>query len=137
MSAAVHSTEVFVPPINFSMLCPGVYRSGYPTKKNFRFLNALRLKSICYLCPEEYSQSNMKFCEENGINVLRFPMEGNKEPFVDIPELSVHRALSALCDAQKPPSADPFTQRETSHRHYMRVSARTRGWSFTSVFDSI
>jgi len=38
--------EVFVPPLNFAMVAPGVYRSGYPNKKNFPFLKKLKLKSI-------------------------------------------------------------------------------------------
>ena len=35
-----------VPPINFAMVVPGVYRSGHPNKKNFGFLRRLRLKGI-------------------------------------------------------------------------------------------
>ena len=37
---------VLVPPLNFAMVAPGVYRSGYPNKKNFPFLRKLGLKSI-------------------------------------------------------------------------------------------
>jgi hypothetical protein len=36
----------FVPPINFSMVCPGICRSGYPNKKNFPFLKKIGIKSI-------------------------------------------------------------------------------------------
>jgi hypothetical protein len=34
------------PPPNFGMVAEGVYRSGYPTPKNFSFLKSLKLKSI-------------------------------------------------------------------------------------------
>jgi hypothetical protein len=37
---------LFIPPLNFSMVAKGVYRSGYPNKKNHRFLTKLGLKSI-------------------------------------------------------------------------------------------
>jgi len=40
-------------PENFSMVAPGVYRSGFPKKKHFPFLSErLRLKSIIFLAPE-------------------------------------------------------------------------------------
>ncbi|RSH90062.1 hypothetical protein EHS25_001395 [Saitozyma podzolica] len=38
-----------VPPINFSLVAPGVYRSGHPNKKNFGFLRRLKLRGIMYL----------------------------------------------------------------------------------------
>jgi hypothetical protein len=39
---------VVVPPINFSMVAPGIYRSGHPNKKNSGFLRGLALKGIMY-----------------------------------------------------------------------------------------
>ena len=38
--------EALVPPENFAMVCPGVYRSGFPKKRNFRFLEGLGLKTV-------------------------------------------------------------------------------------------
>jgi tyrosine-protein phosphatase SIW14 len=35
-----------VPPLNFAMIAPGVYRSGHPNKQNFAFLRKLGLKTI-------------------------------------------------------------------------------------------
>jgi tyrosine-protein phosphatase SIW14 len=129
------SAEVFVPPINFAMLCSGVYRSGYPTKKNFRFLQAMKLRSICYLCPEEYGQTNMKFCEEHGVNVLRFPMEGNKEPFVDIPEGIVHRVLSALCDTRNHPIMIHCNKGKHRTGTICGCLRKVQGWSLVSILD--
>jgi tyrosine-protein phosphatase SIW14 len=40
---------VLVPPLNFALVGPGVYRSGYPNRKNFEFLKKLQLKSILYV----------------------------------------------------------------------------------------
>ena len=37
---------VIVPPMNFSMINDGVYRSGYPNSKNFGFLLTLKLKTV-------------------------------------------------------------------------------------------
>ncbi|GBG77434.1 hypothetical protein CBR_g23883 [Chara braunii] len=38
--------ELFIPPLNFAMVDKGVYRSGYPNKRNLTFLNKLGLRSV-------------------------------------------------------------------------------------------
>jgi hypothetical protein len=35
-----------VPPENFAVVCPGVYRCGFPKKRNFRFMETLQLKTV-------------------------------------------------------------------------------------------
>jgi len=41
--------ELLIPPLNFAMVAPGVYRSGYPNKRNFTFMKKLGLKNIMYV----------------------------------------------------------------------------------------
>ncbi len=38
--------EEYYPTENFSLVANGIYRSAFPKKKNFKFLNKLGLKSI-------------------------------------------------------------------------------------------
>lgn len=38
--------ELFLPPLNFSMVDYGVFRSGFPDTANFAFLQTLGLRSI-------------------------------------------------------------------------------------------
>lgn len=133
-SSAAHR-EPLVPTINFSMVCPGVYRSGYPTKKNYSFLCALRLRSILYLCPEDYAESNLKFCEENGIHVLRFPTEGNKEPFNDISEPLMHRILGALCDTRNLPLLIHCNKGKHRTGTVVACLRHLQGWSLVSIFE--
>jgi hypothetical protein len=38
--------EQLLPPENFTLVTPFIYRSGFPKKKNFQFLKKLKLKSI-------------------------------------------------------------------------------------------
>ncbi|KAG0326867.1 hypothetical protein BGZ99_008874 [Dissophora globulifera] len=40
------ANAVLVPPLNFAMVAPGVYRSGHPNKHNFPFMRKLGLKVI-------------------------------------------------------------------------------------------
>ncbi|CCW67558.1 unnamed protein product [Phytomonas sp. Hart1] len=135
LTGVVAPPEKLIPMVNFSMVCPGVYRGGYPTKKNFPFLQALHLRSILYLCPEDYAESNLKFCEENGIAVLRFPTEGNKEPFCDIAEALMHRVLGAICDTRSLPLL--IHCNKGKHRTGTVVAAlrMQQGWSLVSALD--
>ncbi|XP_010688911.2 probable tyrosine-protein phosphatase DSP4 isoform X1 [Beta vulgaris subsp. vulgaris] len=70
--------QFFVPPLNFSMVDNGVFRSGFPEPANFSFLQSLGLRSIIYLCPEPYPEANLEFIKTNGIKLYQFGIEGHK-----------------------------------------------------------
>jgi tyrosine-protein phosphatase OCA1 len=44
---------VFFPPVNFSPVEEGLYRSGLPSEINYPFLERLGLRTILYLFPDE------------------------------------------------------------------------------------
>jgi tyrosine-protein phosphatase SIW14 len=48
------------------------------------------------LCPEPYPESNLQFLKSNGIRLFQFGIEGNKEPFVNIPDHKIRMALKVL-----------------------------------------
>lgn len=129
------TSEMLIPPLNFSMVIPGVYRSGYPNKKNFEFLKKIGLKSILYLCPERYADSNMEFARANSIRILQFGIEGNKEPFVHIPEEAIRGAVEQLCDTRNHPIL--IHCNKGKHRTGVLVGClrKVQGWSLTSIFD--
>ena len=130
-----NTPEMYIPPLNFSMVIPGVYRSGYPSKKNFPFLKKIGLKSILYLCPERYADNNMEFCRTHNIKVLQFGIEGNKEPFVHIPEEAIRRAVEQLCDPRNHPIL--IHCNKGKHRTGVLVGClrKVQQWSLTSIFD--
>ncbi|XP_027086883.2 inositol diphosphatase DSP1-like isoform X2 [Coffea arabica] len=70
--------ELLAPPLNFSMVDYGVFRSGFPEPANFSFLRTLGLRSIIYLCPEPYPVANAEFLKANGIRLFQFGIEGSK-----------------------------------------------------------
>lgn len=41
--------EDLVPPENFAVVCPGVYRCGFPKKRNFSFMETLGLRTVLYV----------------------------------------------------------------------------------------
>ncbi|KAI9828555.1 MAG: hypothetical protein M1819_006547 [Sarea resinae] len=95
--------KVFNPPVNFALVTPGVYRSGFPKGENFDHLKSLHLKSILTLVPEEYPEVNVKFVQENGIKHFQVPLPGNKEPFVKITARDIKAALSIILDRNNHP----------------------------------
>ncbi|KAJ0759381.1 putative protein-tyrosine-phosphatase [Helianthus annuus] len=70
--------ELYTPPLNFSMVDNGVFRSGFPDTANFSFIKTLGLRSIVYLCPEPYPDHNVEFLKANRIHLFQFGIEGTK-----------------------------------------------------------
>jgi tyrosine-protein phosphatase SIW14 len=62
--------DPLIPPENFSLVCSGVYRSGFPKKRNFEFMETLRLKTVLTLVLEDYPDSNLKWCEERDVQFM-------------------------------------------------------------------
>jgi hypothetical protein len=54
------------------------FSAGFPGKKNFPFLKTLNLRTIVYLCPEEYPEANLNFLTGIHVQVLQFGVAGNK-----------------------------------------------------------
>lgn len=135
MSSVTAPAGVVVPPLNFAMVSPGVYRSGYPRAVNHTFLRSIALKTVIYLCPEDYSEANIKFCEEEDITLLQFGIQGNKEPFVDIPEVVIREALQVLLDVRRHPLL--LHCNKGKHRTGCLVGClrKVQRWSLTSIFD--
>ncbi|CAG8551008.1 10209_t:CDS:2 [Scutellospora calospora] len=84
--------KVMVPPLNFAMVAPGVYRSGHPNRKNFPFLKKLKLKSIIYLSSDEFNEELNQFVNEQKIEVFHYKIDGNK-PFIEIEQKEISSAL--------------------------------------------
>lgn len=78
--SAMDETEPLLrPPDNFAMVSPGVYRSSFPSSKNFEFLKRLGLKTVLTLVQEEeYPQGNRDFFKKEKIRFLQIGIPGNK-----------------------------------------------------------
>ncbi|KCV71539.1 hypothetical protein H696_02475 [Fonticula alba] len=121
------------PPENFALVTPGVYRSGFPRKKNFRFLKHIKLRSILTLILEDYPEPNLRFMEENNIQLLQFGVPGNKEPFVDIPEPKMALALAALLDRRNHPVLIHCNKGKHRTGCLVGLLRRYLRWSHTSI----
>ena len=93
-SSDAQDVRVVVPPINFSLVAPGIYRSGHPNKKNLSFLRRLRLKSVMYLeGTDEYRKDSRDFVLGEGIELFRFDLAREAVRFAT-PSASSQAALA-------------------------------------------
>ncbi|XP_039121034.1 probable tyrosine-protein phosphatase DSP4 isoform X1 [Dioscorea cayenensis subsp. rotundata] len=132
--------ELFVPPLNFSVVDHGVFRSGFPDTANFSFLETLKLSSIICLCPESYPEANTEFLRSHGIKLFQFGIEGGKpfflqEPFVNIPEDTIREALKVVLDVRNHPLL--IHCKRGKHRTGCLVGClrKLQKWCLSSVFD--
>lgn len=126
---------VLYPPVNFSKVCKGIYRCGFPTKKNFQFLKTLRLKSIIYLCEEEYPPSNLKFVTTHGISLLEFGGSGNKEPFTHMDPTQTRKAVRAAMDPDNQPVLIHCNQGKHRTGCVVGCIRKEMNWSLCSIFN--
>ncbi|KAL0916556.1 hypothetical protein M5K25_014077 [Dendrobium thyrsiflorum] len=135
VGAGEDEEELLLPPLNFAVVEAGVFRSGFPEPASFNFLQTLRLRSVVYLCPEEYPEANMEFLNVNGIRLFHFGIEGHKEPFVNIPEEIIREALKVVLDIRNHPLL--IHCKRGKHRTGCVVGClrKLQKWCLSSVFD--
>ncbi|GKC58898.1 probable tyrosine-protein phosphatase [Tanacetum coccineum] len=129
------SGDELYPPVNFSRVDYGIYRSSFPDSCNFSFLKALGLRSIVYLCPETYPEHNLNFLKSNRIQLFHFGIKGTKEPFVDIPEDTIREALRVVIDVRNHPLL--IHCKRGKHRTGCLVGClrKMQRWSLHTIFD--
>ena len=127
--------SVLYPPDNFSMVASGVYRSGFPEKKNFPFLTQLGLKTIIFMCPEAYPKANLDHLTTMGGTLHQCGVAGNKEPFVDIPADRITEALKVVCDPSRRPLL--IHCNKGKHRTGCLVGClrKLQGWTMSAAFE--
>ncbi|KAL6146938.1 hypothetical protein ACLB2K_057614 [Fragaria x ananassa] len=127
--------DVLEPPINFSMVEDGIFRSGFPQPANFPFLRSLSLRSIIYLCPEPYPEENLEFLRSQNIRLLQFGIEGKTDPAILIPKDTILEALKILIDVRNHPVL--IHCKRGKHRTGCLVGClrKFQNWCLSSVFE--
>ncbi|KAK9159427.1 hypothetical protein Syun_005768 [Stephania yunnanensis] len=103
MGVMIEGEDLLLPPTNFSMVERGIYRSSFPKRDSFAFLETLNLRSIIYLCPEAYPEENVEFLKAHEIQLFQFGIDGKKEPFDSVPKDTITVALKILLDVRNHP----------------------------------
>ncbi len=81
------------PPINFGVVAPGLYRSGYPQAADYPFMRGLGLRTIVTLVGKNMPDGYQAFIDGTGINHQIFDMAGTKKE--EIP-LSMMKSIAAV-----------------------------------------
>lgn len=132
--------SLLVPPLNFAMVMPGIYRSGFFNTRNYRFLkSSLKIKSILHVSQDSYTehkigQENLIFMKENDIKMFSCKMKAHKEPFGHTDEKIVAEALRILLDVRNHPIL--VHDDKGKHRAGVLIGClrKIQGWSLASIF---
>lgn len=135
MFAQPATKDVVVPPLNFDMVAPGVYRSGHPNERNFAFLQRLNLKSIMYIANDDYRENMTEWARREGIQVFHHRVSVNKEPFAEMDEAEVAQALSHMLDERNLPMLVHCNKGKYRVGCVMGCVRRLQGWSHISILE--
>ncbi|GAA5900339.1 uncharacterized protein JCM6883_002813 [Sporobolomyces salmoneus] len=103
VKAAQHLEKVLFPPLCFSTVLPGVFRSGHPNRHNSPYLDSLALKSIMYLSTDEYRSDTYNWANERGLNIFHIRIDVSKDPTVEVDADLVAEALEKVLDSRNLP----------------------------------
>lgn len=124
------------PPENFSPVIGQIYRSSFPRVENFEFLrDRLKLKSILVLIPEEYPLENVEFLNQSGIRLFQVGMSGNKEPFVNLPNDMLTKALEIVLNPANQPILIHCNRGKHRTGCLVGCIRKLQNWSLTMIFD--
>jgi tyrosine-protein phosphatase SIW14 len=132
-------TALQVPPLNFAMVMPGIYRSGYFNTRNYGFMEScLGLRSLLNLS-DDYTKhkigvENLSWAHSRGMNVYTIKLDAFKEPFGFTPENVVARALSIMLDVRNHPIL--VHDDKGKHRAGVLIGClrKLQGYSLASIF---
>ena len=125
-----------MPPLNFSMVAPGVYRSGYPIRKNHSFLKKLRLKSILNLCPDiQITKDHAEFARANNIQTLNCEVSSNQEPFLAASEEAIVEALQWILDTSNHPMLVHCDKGKHRTGCLIGCLRKLQNWSLVPIFN--
>jgi tyrosine-protein phosphatase SIW14 len=128
-----------IPPLNFAMVMPGVYRSGYFNSRNYGFMEScLQLRSVINLA-DDYSKhkiglENVQWARSRSVSLFTLKLDAFKEPFGYTDESIVVRALSIILDTRNHPIL--VHDEKGKHRAGVLVGClrKLQGYSLASIF---
>ncbi|PVU91858.1 hypothetical protein BB561_004172 [Smittium simulii] len=127
--------SILVPPLNFAMVAPGIYRSGFPNTKNHKFLLSLGLKKIIYIYNGDCLEYHKKFCLENEILLLHYRLESNKEPFQEMNQEAVAKIIVEILDTRNQPILVHCNRGVRRVGCIVGCLRRMQGWAMTAIFE--
>lgn len=91
-------------PLAFALVDHGIYRSAYPVRKNYPFLDGLHLKTMISLSSIGEVRNDLKdYATRNNIDLLEIDVKFNQEPFVIMDVDAIRQVISITLDPMKQP----------------------------------
>jgi tyrosine-protein phosphatase SIW14 len=133
--------ELLVPPLNFAMVMPGIYRSGFFNRRNHQFLKkSLKIRGVMYVSCDSYTEhkigeDNLAFMKESGIQMFTCRLNSHKGAFASTEERVVAEALSIILDVRNHPIL--LHDDKGKHRAGVLIGClrKLQGWSLASIFN--
>ncbi|KAI1106434.1 tyrosine phosphatase family-domain-containing protein [Jackrogersella minutella] len=119
------------PPINFSVVLPGLYRSGYPQVPDYSFMRTLNLKTIVTLVGKELPDGYQQFIDGNRIKHEIFDMAGTKK--ADIPTKTMQSILKVVGNRKNYPLLIHCNQGKHRTGCVVGVLRKASEWDTTSI----
>ena len=126
--------KVLVPPINFSLVSRGVYRSGHPNRKNFPFLLGLSLKTIIYLESTTYRPDSQAFVDSSFIALHTYDIADESKLFTSEGEKVVEDILRLVLDTRNHPLLIHDDMGKSVVSVICALVRRMERWSLTGIF---
>ncbi|KAJ1900316.1 tyrosine-protein phosphatase siw14 [Kickxella alabastrina] len=135
LEIAEQQSQLIVPPLNFAMIAPGIYRSGFPNPKSHPFLLQLRLRTIIYVYDGDCQDYHLQFIERNGINHKHFRIAANKEPFEEMDHALVAEILAEVLDTRNHPLLIHCNRGIRRVGCLVGCIRKLQAWAMTAIFD--
>lgn len=132
---AIAASESSTPPLAFGAVCAGVYRSGFPTRHNLRFLERLNLQTMISLEPTPYQPVVRAWIERCGITIVECTLQPNQEPFVVMDLPTVQRALRLMRSSAHHPLLVHGLRGKHRTGCLVGCLRRAQCWSLAATFD--
>ncbi|KAH8677617.1 tyrosine phosphatase family-domain-containing protein [Xylariales sp. PMI_506] len=123
--------DTSLPPQNFAVVTPGIYRSSYPQPHNYNYLAGLKLKTVITLVQKEMPQGFQSFIEENGIRHWVFDMAGTKK--AEIPSDMMQSIISLVTDETNYPLLIHCNQGRHRTGCVVGVLRKLHGWDTSEI----
>lgn len=127
--------QMRIPPLNLACVLPGIYRSGYPNRRNFEYMKTIGLKSVLCLCVDDVLPANVEFYAANNIRFFHVGIVGNTEPFQSIPADRFAHALNITLNPDNHPILVHCSKGKHRTGCLMAVLRRMCGWSLSAALD--
>ncbi|KAJ2003091.1 tyrosine-protein phosphatase siw14 [Coemansia thaxteri] len=135
LEIAEQQSQLIVPPLNFAMIAPGIYRSGFPNPKSQPFLLQLGLRTIVYVFDGDGPSYHQEFVTANGIAYKHFHIAANKEPFVEMDHAQVAAILAEVLDTRNHPLLIHCNRGIRRVGCLVGCIRKLQGWAMTAIFD--